>query len=201
MLQNRWCYVYVAGPGPGPLGTRAVDEDEDAGRWWGVARWRLCALPVLYFVRCEYEELHQDQIWRINTMMTARGRSVAQGVLLLERPAQRPTGWCDRCVGTQLPKPHPASRLHLRLAFDGDVQTRPEPGQIDFGRLLVMGNAATILKFVRQRTREKRRCCGRPIAHRQRRSLPASLPTKYSGMIPRCRIRRQTQAQQAGTAE
>ncbi|KAI7786630.1 hypothetical protein LA080_002740 [Diaporthe eres] len=81
----------------------------------------------------EYEQLYQHQIWRINTWATAQGRSVAQG------------------VGAAGPE------------TNGLVRSNQKPGQIDFGRLLVVGNAVTILKSVRRR---------QTIAHRRRRSLP-----------------------------
>lgn len=173
----------VAGPGPGP-----------------------CAL---YFVQCEVRApLHQHQDLANQHLDDTRGQERCTRVLeLLERPAQRErdqNGWCDRCVGTQLPNRTP--RLHLRLAFDIDVQTKTQSrARLTLaGRLLVMGNAATILKSVRQRTREKRR--RQTIAHRQCLRLPALsayLPTyqiqpSHTTLPYTERVRRLSTAQKAG---
>lgn len=68
--------------------------------------------------------------------------------------------------------PRVLSTMHVRLAFDVDDQTGPEPGQIDFSRLLVMGNAAMILNSVRLSTREEKTADHRRAQTTSNPSLP-----------------------------
>lgn len=117
-----------------------------------------------------------------------RAAALHKGVGAAGPKRKRPNGLERSVRRDATAKLHPASAICV-LRSTSTSRQNPKPGQIDFGRLLVMGIAATILKSVRQRTREKRRR-RQTIAHRRCRRMPALsaylhcpptyLPTKYS---------------------
>lgn len=123
--QNRCvtCVWLGLGLDLGPRGQRM--RIGDSGVVWQDGL--LCVLCTLCNVKYE-QLLHQHQDLANQHLGDIGGQERCTRVLL-ERPAQRErnqTGWCDRCVGTQLPNRTP--RLHLRPAFDIDVQTKPKAG-------------------------------------------------------------------------
>lgn len=90
---------------------------------------------------------------------------------------------CCVCVGgTQLPNRTPRLRLASAVYVDDqkkkqERKKKKQPGQINFGRLLTMGNAATIFNLS-DRTEHERKEGRQTVTHRQDRSL-LPLPTRY----------------------
>lgn len=178
MLSKEVCYDYVGGPGPGPGARGLVNGDVVGGVWQDG-----------YFVPRTLCKVSTSSCTNTRSGESTPGRQRRAEALhrVLGRPAQRPTGWCDRCVGTQLPNRTP--RLHLRLRSTSTTSQNQKPGQIDFGRLLVVGNAVTILKSVRRR---------QTIAHRRRRSLPVHQIYMCSNTTLSAVYRTSTQAEAYG---
>lgn len=100
-----------------------------------------------------------------------RAGALHKGVGAAGPKRKRPNGLERSVRRDATAKLHPASAICV-LRSTSTSRQNPKPGQIDFGRLLVMGIAATILNSVRQRTREKRRR-RQTIAHRRCRRMPA----------------------------
>lgn len=152
------------------------------------------------------------KIWRINTWATLESRSVAQGCWSVGAAGPKrkePNGLVRSVRRDATAKPHPASASASCVRHRRPDKTQSR-ARLTFGRLLVMGNAATILSSLSDSARGRKAEDGRPsrtdnvvecppyrpiyLAYLPNTAIHPSLP--YTG-----RVRRPGTAKEAGQAE